>query len=103
MANQARNGEEERLPALLPWAPQADYFRQVALAGGSAYKTLSYELLDVKPGMRVLDVGCGMGGDLPALADRVGPAGMVVGIEPDWDLLQEAQAASSGRENILVA
>ena len=38
-------------------------------------------LLDVGPGMRVLDVGCGSGWTTALLGDLVGPAGSVVGVE----------------------
>lgn len=39
------------------------------------------ELLDVDPGMRVLDVGCGSGWTTALLGDLVGPEGEVVGVE----------------------
>ena len=39
------------------------------------------DLLELKPGDRVLDAGCGSGGSFPYLVDRVGPSGEVVGIE----------------------
>lgn len=38
-------------------------------------------LLDVRPGQRVLDVGCGSGWTTALLAHLVGPAGEVVGVE----------------------
>jgi len=39
------------------------------------------ELLHLKQGDRVLDLGCGMGGSIPYLVRAVGPSGQVVGIE----------------------
>jgi cyclopropane fatty-acyl-phospholipid synthase-like methyltransferase len=38
-------------------------------------------LLQLAPGSRALDLGCGPGGSLPFLVDAVGPAGSVIGVE----------------------
>lgn len=98
----SQNGGRGGIPASPVASSETDYLRYVA-ASGQEYKTLSHELLDVRPGMKVLDVGCGLGLDLPALAERVGPQGMVVGLEPDYALLEEARRVATGRLNIIVA
>ena len=40
-----------------------------------------FEKIGIKPGERVIDLGCGPGGVLHLLGKRVGPTGSVVGIE----------------------
>jgi len=47
--------------------------------------------LDIQPGDRVLDLGCGPGLWTQLLADAVGPAGCVVGVDFDRDLLAHAR------------
>ncbi len=82
---------------------EANYLRQVVEQGGQAatsYKTLSYDRLQLEPGRQVLDVGCGVGVDLPALADRVGADGLVIGLDRDPNLLKAAREASAGRGNV---
>lgn len=105
----APTSPEEEKGGFLPFAAsgqaEASYLRQVVEQGGEAangYKTLSYELLQLKPGMQVLDVGCGVGVDLPALADRVGTGGLVVGLDHDPKLLQTAKEAINGRSNVRI-
>ncbi len=46
----------------------------------------------IGPGMRVLDAGCGRGAVTFLVADLVGPAGMVVGMDRSPDALAAAQA-----------
>ena len=48
-------------------------------------------LLDLKPGSRVLDAGCGPGGSFPYLVDAVGPAGEVTGVEISPELASNAR------------
>jgi 2-polyprenyl-3-methyl-5-hydroxy-6-metoxy-1,4-benzoquinol methylase len=58
--------------------------------------------LDIRSGMRVLDVGCGMGRlSLPA-AQRVGPQGQVVALDIQAEMLRKArlQADELGLKNI---
>jgi demethylmenaquinone methyltransferase/2-methoxy-6-polyprenyl-1,4-benzoquinol methylase len=48
-------------------------------------------LLHLKPGARVLDLGCGPGGSLPFLVAAVGSAGEVVGVEISPEVALNAQ------------
>lgn len=52
------------------------------------------DLLDVEPGQRVLDVGCGSGWTTALLGELVGPGGEVVGVEIVPELV------TWGRENL---
>jgi SAM-dependent methyltransferase len=49
------------------------------------------EAAGVGPGQRVLDVGCGTGAATVAAADRVGPAGAVVGLDANPEMLAVAR------------
>jgi len=81
-----------------PFGAEADsaaaYLREVHTLGGApvqAYKALSYRLLNLRPGMRVLDVGCGSGDDLLDLAELVGESGAAVGLDHNSGLAEEAR------------
>lgn len=60
------------------------------------------EWLDPKPGMTVLDATVGAGGHAAEIAERVGPAGHVVGLDRDPTMLEHAREATSGRPVTLV-
>lgn len=55
------------------------------------------DALDLRPGHRVLDVGCGCGATALALAERVGPEGRVVGVDVSQQMLARAQQRAAGR------
>lgn len=59
--------------------------------------------LQLQPGMRVLDVGCGPGRLAIPLARAVGPSGTVVALDLQPAMLAkaEAKASASGLENIV--
>jgi ubiquinone/menaquinone biosynthesis C-methylase UbiE len=56
-----------------------------------AAKRESFALLEAAPGQRVLDLGCGAGDDVRELADIVGAAGRVVGIDNSEVLIDRAR------------
>jgi SAM-dependent methyltransferase len=45
-----------------------------------------FDAIDLKPGARCLDAGCGPGETMRLMAERVGPKGLVVGLDMDGPL-----------------
>jgi ubiquinone/menaquinone biosynthesis C-methylase UbiE len=62
-----------------------------------AYKRRTFELLGARPGMQLLDVGCGPGDDVRALAELVGSGGRVVGVDVREEMIAEARSRSAGQ------
>ncbi|HDP95433.1 MAG TPA: class I SAM-dependent methyltransferase [Candidatus Aminicenantes bacterium] len=58
--------------------------------------------MDLRPGMRVLDAGCGPGRLAIPFARRVGPRGEVVGLDLQADMLRrlDARVRREGLENV---
>lgn len=54
-----------------------------------------FHRVGVEPGWNAIDCGCGPIGALPVLAELVGPAGRVVGIDFNPRAVQQAQAVTS--------
>jgi ubiquinone/menaquinone biosynthesis C-methylase UbiE len=57
---------------------------------GRDYKRRLLQALDLRPGHRVVDVGCGPGTDLAAMADAVGERGSIIGVDNDPEMVQRA-------------
>ena len=57
----------------------------------AAIRAAYLDLLEIAPGERVLDVGCGSGVVTRAVAHRVAPAGRVLGVDPSPVMLAAAQ------------
>jgi ubiquinone/menaquinone biosynthesis C-methylase UbiE len=72
------------------------YLTRMAVAL-QAVKTGLHDLLAPAPGALVLDVGCGTGADVRALAASVGPTGRVVGVDNSTQLVDEARTQSAGQ------
>src|SRR5680860_236148 len=60
--------------------------------------------LQLKPGDRVLDIGCGTGLNFPLLREAVGPGGRIVGVDISGEMLQRSRtrAARRGWANVEV-
>jgi SAM-dependent methyltransferase len=56
----------------------------------------------LKPGMRVLDAGCGTGEALPWLLDEVGPSGSVIGLDLSTAHAQAARRYTSTHIGVLL-
>jgi len=72
----------------------SDYLR-VTATSLQEIKQHSYSLMHIRPGDKVLDVGCGPGTDTLLLANLVGASGQVVGVDIDSSMIKEARKRSS--------
>jgi ubiquinone/menaquinone biosynthesis C-methylase UbiE len=73
----------------------ADYLDRFAAASQEMIDA-GIELLRLRQGGSVLDVGCGHGAAIPALAARVVPNGRIVGIDLSRELVAEARRRFCG-------
>src|SRR5262249_17528085 len=71
----------------------ADYLAR-AMAAVQVYKRRAYAALEVTAGAKVLGVGCGVGGDVAAIAGVVGKNGRVVGLDFTEAFLADARSQS---------
>ncbi|MCB1462807.1 MAG: methyltransferase domain-containing protein [Nitratireductor sp.] len=62
-------------------APKFIRYRHVLVGGLSRHSAAVLPELNVRPGSRILDVGCGFGDTAIHLAERTGPSGDVVGVD----------------------
>jgi demethylmenaquinone methyltransferase/2-methoxy-6-polyprenyl-1,4-benzoquinol methylase len=68
-------------------APRYDHYTRRI----NAVRQRTIDALELKPGERVLDAGCGTGWCLPRLGERVGPGGEVIGFDPSPEMLAIAR------------
>ncbi|MFI2210605.1 methyltransferase domain-containing protein [Streptomyces sp. NPDC020141] len=69
--------------------------RVAATDAGRVYKGLMLDALDARPGQTVLDLGCGPGTDLAALAGAVGGSGAVIGVDISEEMVGRARARTA--------
>ena len=67
------------------------------------WKERSFGLLEPRPGAHLLDVGCGTGDDVLALADRVRPGGRATGIDASAAMIEEARRRAGSRDDVAFA
>ena len=90
------------LKAATTYNAAAEHFDDEPLAFWERHGRRAVELADLKPGERVLDMGCGTGASALPAALAVGPGGFVTGIDIAGNMLALARdkAAALGIDNI---
>jgi ubiquinone/menaquinone biosynthesis C-methylase UbiE len=70
----------------------------VSITTAAALDVALLDAAGLRPGARVLDVGCGRGDTTLDAARRVGPSGLALGVDDSLDVLEEARqrAADAG-------
>ena len=71
---------------------------RASIEGEREIKELKLAMLELNPGNRVLDVGCGTGDDAREIAALVGPTGTVVGLDASATMVAEARKRALATE-----
>ncbi len=96
------HGRASPVGALIRWPRRYDLIAAIAFAGrGRRFRAQLARQLDLRPGRRVLDVGCGTGTLTLALARVVGPNGSADGVDAAAEMVataaRKARRARRGR------
>jgi len=78
----------------------AEYVNYLEQSGSRlrGFSRARYPLLDLHPGHRVIDLGCGLGDNARELAAMVGPHGKVMGIDSSVQMIEQARLRSQSSE-----
>lgn len=95
----ARRPSPERVVAMFDRiAPHYDAMNTLMTGGmDRLWRRNALDAAGLRPGMRVLDVATGTGGLALGAAERVGPDGEVVGLDPSGEMLLRARRAGARR------
>src|SRR5262249_35189199 len=98
----ATGPEPAKLKAATTYNAASDHFDDAPLAFWDRYGRRTVERLALADGALVLDVGCGSGASALPAAERVGPAGRVIGVDLAERLLRLAgeKARTRGLGNV---
>lgn len=55
------------------------------------WRARAIERLDISPGAKVVDIGCGTGLNFPLFAERIGPTGKIIGVDLTPGMLEQAR------------
>ena len=91
-----------RIPGVPRYGPGAQFYDILSLECPvyRVGRSRAIELMELKPGDRVLDIGCGTGLNFPLLRDKVGPQGHVVGVDASAAMLAQARKRARSWENV---
>jgi len=79
----------------------AGYLDAVREVGAVAeWKRRGLEALRPRPGLTLVDLGCGTGEDVVALAVMVAPGGRAMGIDASATMIAEARRRAAGRDDV---
>ena len=83
-------------------AEKFERYREILMNGLSYHSRVPLERLEVTPGSRIVDVGCGWGDTALTLGRKVGPDGFVLGLDCVDRFLERGrqQAAAEGLDHV---
>ena len=83
-------------------AVKFERFREILMNGLSYHSRMPLSRLNIKPGVRILDVGCGWGDTTIQLARMTGPTGFVLGLDCVDQFLETGrrEARAAGLDNV---
>jgi ubiquinone/menaquinone biosynthesis C-methylase UbiE len=97
MIHTASHADHHSSDRLIHWARLYDLVNWVLGRRGNRLRTVLADDLELRPGDRVLDVGCGPGRLARVFAERVAPTGEVVGIDAAVEMINRASSQARRR------